>query len=263
MRHAIPSKSAATFSAHGTVSFICEAGSAQVSCVRDLTASLAACQWVEWVDLQQPSAPLMRFATPLSWQTLAETMKNSTSPFTGRLRGGGQVIGFADTGLDVGSCFFFDSTEAVVPGVLNPLHRKVILYEPLVDALDEVAGHGTHVGSTIAGNCSPWSPGGLDAWNGAAPDAKLAFVDIGNSTTVSLQLPADLRDIYTHTYAASARVHCDSWGGQPEGQSTFATFQIDMFQHTHRDFLIVRAAGNTGDHTYVYLRWHLSMLITF
>ena len=58
-------------------------------------------------------------------------------------------------------------------------HRKVISYYAFADEIDEDGGHGTHVVGSIVAN-DPMSSGGNS--RGAAPGAKVAFIDIGSST---------------------------------------------------------------------------------
>ena len=46
-----------------------------------------------------------------------------------------------------------------------------------------------------------------------APDAKVAFVDLADSSGSGIKIPQDLsRRYYPLTYAVGARVHSDSWG---------------------------------------------------
>ena len=58
-------------------------------------------------------------------------------------------------------------------------HRKVISYYTFADEIDEDGGHGTHVVGSIVAN-DPMSSGGNS--RGAAPGAKVAFIDIGSPT---------------------------------------------------------------------------------
>lgn len=51
--------------------------------------------------------------------------------------------------------------------------------------------------------------------NGMAPDAKLAFFDLGMTDRSFLKVPA-LKDIFQSAYDAGARVHSNSWGNLGE-----------------------------------------------
>lgn len=88
-----------------------------------------------------------------------------TCPYTlSGLQGMKQVIGIADTGLDVTSCYFVDpSGKSVTPSDLSsPItttnFRKVIQYtfcknnECDSDTIDQPDGHGTHVVATAVGS---------------------------------------------------------------------------------------------------------------
>lgn len=75
------------------------------------------------------------------------------------LRGDGQIVSIADTGVDVNSCYFADARGRVKPStanapVIDPSFRKVIGYitNPCGDTVDTGGGHGTHVAGTVAGN---------------------------------------------------------------------------------------------------------------
>jgi serine protease AprX len=78
-----------------------------------------------------------------------------------------------------------------------------------------------------------------------APGAKIAFVDIGDSTT-ALSVPDDLSQLFNWTYSLGAYIHSDSWGSTGNYYS-LGSYEIDNFQWQHKDFLNVRAAGNDGE----------------
>jgi subtilisin family serine protease len=74
------------------------------------------------------------------------------------LDGAGQVVGVADTGIDMGSCFFndpllpHDSTHNVNASE----HRKIAQYVTTwANEHDSFGGHGTHVAGSIAGSILP------------------------------------------------------------------------------------------------------------
>ncbi len=73
--------------------------------------------------------------------------------------GDGQIVTIADTGVDVGSCYFYDSSGRVSPSspnapVINQKFRKIIgyIYNSCGDPNDTSGGHGTHVAGTVAGS---------------------------------------------------------------------------------------------------------------
>lgn len=163
------------------------------------------------------------------------------------LEGNGQVCGVADSGVNDLSCFFVDNSGAYGTlttnrtGVVEPLRRKIIQYVSYADELDEEGGHGSHVCGTVAGS----SGQEFGQMSGMAPKAKIAFFDIGVTHRDFLKLPA-IDDIFTSAYRAGARVHTNSWGnlGGLYGQMSF---DVDRYAYDHPDFLIIFAAGNSGD----------------
>ncbi len=69
------------------------------------------------------------------------------------------MIGVADTGLDMKSCYFNDPTGNVNPSlysapITDASRRKVVqyCYTTSSDAFDLVTGHGTHTCGTAAGS---------------------------------------------------------------------------------------------------------------
>ena len=104
---------------------------------------------------------------------------------------------------------------------------------------------GTHVAGSAAGSI----PGEDDGtFHGAAPDAKLAFFDVGNSHGM-LMIPTDFATFFNPLYAAGARVFTNSWGATyssfGSGYSSMSR-SVDLFMKTHPDALVIFAAGNSG-----------------
>jgi hypothetical protein len=175
------------------------------------------------------------------------------------LRGTGQLLALADTGVATGACFFRDATAAVpftssmsvVPADTG--HAVVRAYSSgtggdYVDA----NGHGSHCAGTALGRPTADAPVDTPSrlepadFTGVAPGARLVVVDmqVGASGALVVPTPLDTK-LFAFMYAAGARVCSCSWGYSsfvysPEDR------QADAFAHTHRDFLIVFAAGNAG-----------------
>jgi len=227
---------------------------------------------VHWIDL-------LNFASFKDNKTnrwVVQSNMVSRSPYTDRgITGKNQVIGYGDSGLDVYNCFFYDDknavpfTNATVP-LVQTGHRKIAGYLAYMDGLDDIHGHGTHVGGTLAGSSlNPNSPSG--AYNGIANHAKIAFMDIGCSKEGGCQcthlagcpcdlmkdqtcpsgdelfMPLDLNEGYfPFSYQQGARIHSNSIGGVIGDGYGIESREIDTFMHEHDDFLIVWSAGNSG-----------------
>eukprot|EP00594_Rhizosolenia_setigera_P008543 CAMPEP_0178964278 /NCGR_PEP_ID=MMETSP0789-20121207/15576_1 /TAXON_ID=3005 /ORGANISM="Rhizosolenia setigera, Strain CCMP 1694" /LENGTH=921 /DNA_ID=CAMNT_0020649011 /DNA_START=39 /DNA_END=2804 /DNA_ORIENTATION=+ len=170
------------------------------------------------------------------------------------LKGENQVVAVSDTGLDTEHCYFKDSTGDVVKddsGTFDLSRRKVVQYyvQEKTDGLD-ANGHGTHCAGTVAGQRSD---NGIDPvtgfGDGVAPDAKLAFFDLqaGNGgLLVDYDTP-----LFSAGIDAGAQIHSASWGeltlsyGSNDAQS-------DEFIFDNDDFILMAAAGNSGDDDYFY-----------
>ncbi|RHY44645.1 hypothetical protein DYB38_000151 [Aphanomyces astaci] len=120
--------------------------------------------------------------------------------------GHGVVVGISDSGLYMDHDQF-DQPSPREFGTINPHARKVVLYEPMADRVDQsksvTCGHGSHVSGILAG--SSWSQLHPDV--GVAPQAKIAFADIGSQQAQNL----------------------------------------DEYLFNHPEILVVIAAGNGGD----------------
>ncbi|GAX77726.1 hypothetical protein CEUSTIGMA_g5169.t1 [Chlamydomonas eustigma] len=248
-------------------------------CLQDIFAA------VLWLSVQ----PLVHFISPVTRSTVTNIYASLISqtgglfgnseldptalaftPFTRMgLDGTGQVIGIADTGLYLDSCFFFDSQDPLtaskaVPynrtGVLtifaSPSHRKLVQYYGYQNLYDET-GHGTHVSGSSGG--SPIMPSNVTSFlydphtgRGMAPGSKVAFFDIYNGNPELALAPPDnlVNDLYEIQYAAGCRVHSDSWGTSMTNSYQDMSRQLDMFLWTHPDFVSVFAAGNDGANSF-------------
>ena len=158
------------------------------------------------------------------------------------LTGKDQIVTVGDSGLDGNSCFFYDSDHAVpyvnsTSSLSVSSHRKIASYWGLIDTISEDNAHGTHVAGTIVSQSLDDS---LSQHNGIAPDAKVAFTDIGCSdpkgcschgvekgcycdggynkkcppSDRSVYPPNSLsEDYFPFAYKLGSRIHTNSWGG--------------------------------------------------
>ncbi len=89
-------------------------------------------------------------------------------------------------------------------------------------------GHGTHTSGSAVG-----APVNGNQYEGMAPDAKIAFWDLGRGGVDTIVPPADLNsDYYPVSYSVGARVHSDSWGSSSIAYDELAA-QVDMFSWAH------------------------------
>ena len=189
---------------------------------------------------------------------ITQSGKSFNEPYSfAGLNGTNQIVGIADSGLNDLSCFYYDQNYknptprqelrsgtvfAINSLTVNQTRRKVIqyVYNIETDGLDELGGHGTHCAGSIAGNCL-----GDGNMNGMAPEAKIAFFDIGLNDG-NLSISPSLTAILQTAYNAGARIHSNSWGN---GIPVYGSYSeaIDDFQFNNPYFLTIIAAGNDGD----------------
>lgn len=219
--------------------------------VEQLAQDDAEIRWVEpvmaTVALNEHASALLQDAGPPARTTLW-TQAGIT--------GAGEVVGVADTGLDLSHCAFYDPAMPA-PAANAPLtgHRKLALYQTsyggtlTTDMLDVAGGHGTHVVGTVLGAPRAGAEGSSGRMRGVAYGAKVAFADIQRSVGLDnpyLDVPGDLGDaLLPDAYAAGARVHSNSWGSSVNRYTSTAQ-QFDEFAWEHPHFLAVAAAGNSG-----------------
>ena len=210
----------------------------------------------------------------------AKGITQSGSPFvepvTARgITGKGQIVTVGDSGLDPNSCFFYDPDHAcpytnVTTNLKVSNHRKIASYWSAIDDVSEDDAHGTHVSGTVV---SQSIVGSLSEHDGIAPDAKVAFTDVGCSDPKGCTCkgtpkgcPCDLmggvcspnenaiyppnsmsEDYFPYAYNLGSRVHTNSWG-ESSGVLGYSSdsADIDKFIWEHKDFLILFSAGNSG-----------------
>jgi hypothetical protein len=150
------------------------------------------------------------------------------------LRGEGEIVGVADTGLSSGN--------------LTTLHPaftgKIVANFPASgdypnNGWYDANGHGTHVcGSVLgtgAGDTAPFSP----RYKGMAPDAKLVIQYNGYTGSIYT--------ILNDAYNSGARIHTNSWSNQNNswGQYDSDAMSIDQLMWEHMDMQVLFAAGNS------------------
>jgi subtilisin family serine protease len=150
------------------------------------------------------------------------------------LSGANQIVGHADTGLDIGT------TNGMHPDFAGRVLSAYAWGRP-GDWSDPHA-HGTHTAGSILGDGSASS----GQFRGVAYAARLVHQSLLDSGGGLGGLPLDLNDLYLQAYADGARIHSDSWGAAVYGDYTSDAQESDEFMWDHKDMLLIFSAGNSG-----------------
>jgi subtilisin family serine protease len=153
------------------------------------------------------------------------------------LSGEGQIVGHADSGLDLGT-----TTTALHAACQGQIAAAFALGRP--GDWSDPAGHGTRTAGSSVGLGA--LSGGL--YKGLAPAARLVHQSLMDASGSLGGIPTDYGDLFEQAYQAGARIHSDSWGAETRGAYT-RSVELDTWawnNGTPRDLLIVVAAGNAG-----------------
>jgi hypothetical protein len=197
------------------------------------------------------------------------------------IRGEGQIVGMADTGLDANSCYFngaalpVTNTWSMATGygtATDPNHRKIVAYDFLYSCDQwptancenpadltkwDTQGHGTHVAGNMVAD-SDNNPEIFANQDGMAPAAKIVVQDAGFAANLCSDGPGfdcpvmKLDPLFEQARLQGASVHNNSWGDNedaaPNQQNNYSarSQDVDRYIWEHKDFLIVYAAGNEG-----------------
>ena len=158
------------------------------------------------------------------------------------LYGASQTVGVADNGLDTGD---LSTISADFSGRISKTYciRRS-------DAWSDLNGHGSHVtgsfvGSGILSGSNPSTHSYDNSFAGVAPEAKLVFQSIGDSSGMVFP-PLHLGDLFQPVYDDGVRVHSDSWGSAVNSEYTVYSNEVDQFLWDHKDFSAIFAVGNDG-----------------
>ncbi|MCX7005149.1 MAG: S8 family serine peptidase [bacterium] len=195
----------------------------------ELLPTLAARGEVEWIE---------PFIQPHIFNNVAVQgpRMNVIVAWTNGLTGRGQIVGHADTGLDIGV-----NNGTLHPDFTNRVKAAFGRTPGRAGAWSDLNMHGTHTAGSILGNGSA----STGVFKGVAYEAQLVHQSVGDASG-AIYLPADLSDLFIQTYTNGARIQSDSWGSSTYGGYTTESFQSDQFMWNHKDMLLVFSAGNDG-----------------
>ncbi|KAH9146699.1 hypothetical protein AeRB84_009451 [Aphanomyces euteiches] len=199
----------------------------------------------------------------MSWDTGSRRLDNGLASVVGidevqkqGILGNGVVVGITDSGLYLDH----DQFDQSGPREFNRINlnaRKIVLYHVFGDKVDQsetvTCGHGTHVSGLLAGD----SYSSKSFHVGIAPNAKIAFADIGTQDPqcaniegikcpVNLATPSNVKELLEPQFKAGARIFSFSWGLPGDDYSRQAR-DLDQFVYENPETLIVIAAGNSGE----------------
>jgi len=167
------------------------------------------------------------------------------------LRGEGQILSTADSGIRTSHNLFRDGALPITTYGQYPTHRKLLAYVKTTEdtriTFGDASGHGTHTAGTVCGDDSPFAS---DPRDGMALKAQLYFCDGGGTDPIAIYVPVDLNDLlilpYTGNAAGGARIMSNSWSSAAAGDYDFQAMTVDQFMWEHKDFLPFFANGNLG-----------------
>lgn len=189
----------------------------------------------------------------LSYATSTQQLSNGLLPFNITNPNNKVLVYYL-----LGGGNFLDNTSNPNGGrTLDPAQRSGTLYVNSVAYDDSNGWHGTHTTSVAAGRSyladgSSVVPGltTRTAGDGAAPDARIVFQDIGHPAG---QLPGAnvVSQLLLHqqAYSSGARVHNNSYGASPPASYDQDAVDIDEVMWKLRDYTIFFSAGNDGPAT--------------
>jgi hypothetical protein len=181
--------------------------------------------------------------------------------FDSTLDGAGEIVGFADTGLDTGVASTVAAdvngrVKRIVSWPINPSWTPYVTNPGADDgAADRNSGHGTYVTGVAVGDGA--ASGGTH--RGVADKAKVVFqaieqfvniapghADLGSSGFQLAGRPTDLRDLFVKGYTLGARVQINAWGTEAHARYDNDCYEADLFLSEHRSAVVLFAAGNEG-----------------
>ena len=143
----------------------------------------------------------------------------------------GEIIGVADTGIDIDH-----------PDLKSHIIGAVAWGRKDTNDTSDPHGHGTHVTGSIVGDGT--ASGGKI--KGIAPGAKVFFQSLMDDAGSLANFDLKLQELFKEAYNHGARIHNNSWGSAAEARYTIDSTIVDEFIYEHPEMLIVISAGNEG-----------------
>jgi len=233
----------------------------------DKLQQIAALHGVNRVDQQVLRQPFCNVATRL----MNVDRVAGNSPGLG-LTGKGEVIALADTGLDSGDPTtihpdFYGRVRLLTSWPISPAYDPLVTNPGANDGpADAHSSHGTHVTGCAAGDGTASRLTETATIRGVAPEAEIIFQAVEQYLAWRPEyvdayrrmwgqdpepwglagLPVDLTALFQEAYDHGARIHSNSWGGGGYGEYDDYAAAVDAFVWTHKDMVILFAAGNDG-----------------
>ncbi|MGK5084777.1 S8 family serine peptidase [Bdellovibrionota bacterium FG-1] len=210
---------------------------------------IARIEGVEWI---QPAPILVSFIYPMTGENtpahgnyaLDITGYESGTKLMGfeaawarGYHGEGQIAAVADTGLDSGNLATIhpDFKDTLLNGYLEGLGTT---------SWEDSMGHGTHVSGSVVGT----GVASNQAFRGGAHAGKLLFEGLWSPILDNLAIGSDFNKLLGDVYKDGARVHSNSWGSSRGfGEYDTMAARMDEYMWNHPDFLVLFAAGNSGE----------------
>lgn len=185
------------------------------------------------IEEEHPASLCIDRAVPL-------TVKGDVDNHNQQWFGNGEVIAIADSGLD-------DHHPDFEGQVLQV--RDYTPYSYRTSHIIDSLGHGTHVAGIAVGTGEYSMQLNQKPIRGAAPSAKLFFQSLGNPGSIPADFYAFLTHAYNYKHEPRIRIHSNSWSEEGVNNYSHICYMLDEFVWDHKDFLVVIAAGNRGEHT--------------
>ncbi len=213
--------------------------------VLEQIAAEARVEWIQelpvWVSLDYSMAadlPVSSGSTPaLTGYETGTRIMGFEEAWSRGYTGQGQFVALADTGVDTGdlSTLHADLKPVVTKGYALGIGGKL---------WGDPQGHGTHVCGSVVGT-GTMSQGSL---RGGAYEATMLPASIWSPIMDNLAFPSDFNKLFNPPYNDGARIHTNSWGS-PRNLGEYDSFSVnvDRYVWEHPDFLVLFAAGNSGE----------------